>query len=71
MTKAKWKVNFEFEDEFDEKEWLEQNDGETFMDAWNCYYDDIIKDVIGKLETRANNCLPSNYNIKYDVSIIE
>lgn len=70
MTKTKWEVTFNFEDEFDEKEWLEENGG-TFMDAWSDYYDYVKKDIIGKLETRADNCLPSNYNMNYHVRIIE
>ena len=69
MIKTKWKVCFEFEDDFNEQNWIKWNGG-TFMDAINSHYNFIKEDRIGKLECEADNCLPSNWKMTYTMKRI-
>ena len=62
MINVKCKVSFEWEETFDEEEYFQGNEGATKQDAWNALVKFIEDERIGKLETRADNCLPSDYH---------
>jgi len=62
---VKCEVTFCWEEEFDEEEYFQGNEGATEQDAWKDFVKFIEDERIGKLETRADNCLPSSYHMSH------
>lgn len=58
-------VTFYWKETFDEEEYLQENEGATALDAWKAFVKFIEDDRIGKLNTRADNCLPSSYHMSH------
>ena len=65
--KVECKVTFYWNEDFDEEEYFQENEGDTPQDMWNAFVKFIEDERIGKLETRADNCLPSDYHSDYTI----
>jgi len=64
---VKCEVTFCWEEDFDEEEYFQENEGATEQDAWKDFVKFIEDERVGKLETRADNCLPSAYHKRFVV----
>lgn len=64
LTQIKCEVNFYWRSVIDEDEY------DSFDDAWKAYTT-CVEDKINKLKTRADNCLPENYYINYEVRLCD
>ena len=67
MKKIKVTLTFTYETDFDEENWMELNPQTTLEEALQNREQLIIEDEIGRMETRAANVLPSNYEMNYNI----
>lgn len=67
MKLATVTLTFTYKTDFDEEDWIECYPGTTIKEALQSAERFIIEDEIDRMNTRAANVLPSNYEMNYNI----